>query len=85
MLRGENIYRTGVNTFPTYPDLPALLNVRLVGTQAVAPIIVDDSRLHLIPGNITQIDIVFENEGHLKLSIEINGKWEVIDGGHIII
>lgn len=62
-----------------------LLNVRLVGTQAVAPIIVDDSRLHLIPGNITQIDIVFENEGHLKLSIEINGKWEVIDGGHIII
>lgn len=83
--QGESTYRTGVNTFPTYPDLPALLNIQLIGTQAIAPIVVEDSRLHLIPGNITQIDIVFQSDGQLKISIEINGKWEVIDGGHIII
>lgn len=76
---------SGVNTFPSYPGTPALLSIQLTGIAEVSPILVDDDRLHLIPGEITRVNIVFETENQVKISIEVDGKWEIVDGGHIII
>lgn len=78
-------FGSGVNTFPTYPDMPALLSIQLTGSTEVVPFIVDDDRLHLIPGKITRVDILFESENQIKISVEVDGKWEIVDGGHIII
>lgn len=82
--QGAGTYWSGLNTFPTYPDSPALLNINLTGT-AQASIRVDDDRLHLVPGSVTRVEILFEAENQLKISIEVDGKWEVVDGGNIII
>lgn len=78
-------YRTGVNTFPTYPGRPALVNLNLSGIGTAMPIVVDDNLLHLNPGVITRISLIFGAGGDLKIVIEVDGKWEIVDGGSIII
>lgn len=80
-----SVFEAGINTFPTYPGTPALLEIQLTGTAAVSPILVDDDRLHLVPGVITRVNILFESESEVKVSLEVDGKWEIVDGGHIII
>lgn len=83
--QGPGTYVSGINTFPTYPGQTALLNIRLIGKQGVAPIIVDDDRLRLQPGVITRLNIRFETEEDIRVSVEVLGKWEIADEGHIII
>lgn len=82
---GPGTYLFGVNAFPTYRDKAASLTITPVGPSTVAPILVEDSRLHLLPGVITRLEIVYETEEKITVSININGKWEVADGGSIII
>lgn len=82
---GKGPYQTGVNTLPTYPDKAAVLSIQPLGVAETAPILVDDSRLHLLPGVVTRLDITYDTEEHITVSIEIEGKWEVVDGGSIII
>lgn len=78
-------FGSGVNTFPTYPETPALVNIQLTGKAGISPFLVDDDRLHLVPGTITRINILFETETQIKISVEVDGKWEIVNGGHIII
>lgn len=78
-------FGSGINTFPTYPETPALLNIQLTGGAEISSILVDDDRLHLVPGIITRVNILFETENEVKISLEVDGKWEIVDGGHIII
>lgn len=82
---GPGTYSFGVNAFPTYTGKAASLTITPIGTAAIAPILVEDSRLHLLPGVITRLEIVYETEEKITVSIEIDGKWEVVDGGSIII
>lgn len=82
---GPGRYRFGVNAFPTYQGRSAILNIRLTGRDQVRPLIVDDSRLHLLPGVITRVDLLFDAQENVTVSIEVDGKWEVVDEGQIII
>lgn len=79
------IFESGVNSFPTYPGTPALLAIRMTGTVEVSPILLDDDRLHLVPGIITRVNIFFESDTQMSISVEVDGKWEIVDGGHITI
>lgn len=81
----SGMYKFGLNTFPTYADQRALLTIGLLGASAASPILVDDNRLHLLPGFITRLNIDFGQDGKIVISVEVNGRWEVVDGGHIII
>ena len=76
---------SGINAFPTYPETPALLNIQLTGGAEISSILVDDDRLYLVPGIITRVNILFETENEVKISLEVDGKWEIVDGGHITI
>lgn len=78
-------YNFGVNTFPTYPDQAALVSIFPIGTSGVAPILVEDERLHLLPGVVTRLELIFDAEGKIDIKVEVDGKWEIDDGGHIII
>lgn len=82
---GAGTYWVGVNTFPSYPNSPALLKIELVGTSQIAPILVDDDRLQMLAGIITRVSIAFQSESQISVSIEIDGEWKIIDGGNIII
>lgn len=81
----ENNYEFGVNTFPSYQDRAAVLSINLIGTEQTAPILVEDDRLHLYPGVITRLKIEFKTEQKITISVEIDGKWEIVDEGNIII
>lgn len=83
--QGTGNYGFGVNTFPTYPQRVALLTIEPIGTSEASPILVEDSRLHLLPGVVTRLNIVYDSEEKISIQIEIDGKWEIIEGGHIII
>lgn len=83
--QGPGNYWFGVNTFPTYQDKTAYLSIDLLGGSETAPISVEEQRLHLIPGVITRLNIEFETDEKMIISVEIDGKWEIIDGGNIII
>ncbi|MEG2790591.1 MAG: hypothetical protein RSA98_03245 [Odoribacter sp.] len=83
--RGVESYTFGMNTFPTHPNEAALLKIDLIGLNEVYPIAVNDERLYLLSGVIARLNIKFENENKITISVEIDGKWEVVDGGHIII
>lgn len=83
--QGIGDYWFGVNTFPTYRDKTAYLSIGMQGGNEVTPIEIEDQRLHLIPGMITRLSIEFETDEKMIISIEIDGKWEIIDGGNIII
>lgn len=83
--QGAGTYEFGLNTFPTYPDRQAALSINLLGTSEATPILVEDSRLKLLPGYVTRLEIAFETESKITVSIEVHGKWEIVDGGHIII
>lgn len=83
--QGNGTYWFGLNTFPTYRGKAASVSVDLLGASETAPIVVEDERLHLLPGVITRLGIEFETEHNLRITVEIDGKWEVIDGGNIII
>lgn len=83
--QGNGTYWFGINTFPSYPEKAASVNIDLLGTSETAPIVVEDERLHLLPGVITRLGIAFKTEHDVEISVEIDGKWEVIDGGNIII
>ncbi len=82
---GASTYWYGVNTFPSYQDSPAIVKIDLIGAEPVAPILVDDDRMHLWPGIITRLDLIFDDQGKVAVEIEIEGKWEIVDGGSIII
>lgn len=82
---GPRVYWLGVNTFPTYENIPARVTIDLVGVNETSPLIIDDSRLHLIPGVITRLNLLFNTDDRVTVSVEMNGKWEVIDEGEIII
>ena len=45
----------------------------------------EDGRLHFFPGVITRVEIVYDADEKITISIRTDGKWEVIDGGSIII
>ncbi len=81
----SDVFWSGINTFPTYPERAASLNIKLTGKTGISPFLVDDDRLHLVPGTITRVNILFETESQVEISVEVNGKWEIVDGGHIII
>lgn len=83
--KGPGTYSFGVNTFPTYNGKAAVLSILPIGTEATAPILVEDSELHFLPGTVTRLNIVYDPKGDITLSIEIDGKWEIVDGGNIII
>lgn len=83
--QGAGEYQSGVNTFPSYAGRPALLTITPVGTSEASPIVVEDDRLHLLPGVVTRIDIVYDKDEKITIAIEADGKWEVVDGGSIII
>lgn len=78
-------YQFGVNTFPTYAGKNALLAITPIGVSGTAPILVEDSRLQLLPGVITRVDIIYDASQNITIAIEVNGKWEIVDGGSIII
>lgn len=82
---GEGSYGIGVNTFPTYLEEPALVDVQLQGNNRADPLIIDDDRIHFVPGKIIRLSVVFESENRVSVSVEVDGKWEVIDEGEIII
>lgn len=84
-IQGAGEYRFGVNTFPSYSHRPALLSIMPVGTSETLPILVEDDRLHLLPGVVTRIDIAYDKDEKITVAIEVDGKWEVVDGGSIII
>lgn len=83
--QGAGTYRFGINTFPTYSGSTAILTILPLGTSEASPILVEDERLHLLPGVITRLDLVYEANGKITINIQIDGKWEVVDGGQIII
>lgn len=83
--QGAGEYQFGVNTFPSYADRPALLSVTPIGTSEASPILVEDDRLHLLPGVVTRIDIAYDKDEKVTVAIEVDGKWEVVDGGSVII
>lgn len=82
---GAGTYWTGINTFPTYPGSPALVDVRLTGEYEVLPLAIADERLHFQPGRIIRVNIRFETEQDITISVKIVKEWEIVDGGHIII
>lgn len=83
--QGPGTYSFGINTFPTYSGSAAIVSITPIGTSETSPILVEDGRLHLLPGVVTRLDIVYENDEKITIAIQIDGKWEVVDGGHIII
>lgn len=83
--QGPGTYQLGVNTFPTYSGNAAILTIKPFGVSETSPILVDDDRLHLLPGVITRLDIVYDTEEKITIAVEIDGKWEIVDGGSIII
>lgn len=78
-------YQFGVNTFPTYAGKNATLSITPIGVSETSPILVEDSRLNLLPGVITRVDIIYDANEDITIGIEVNGKWEIVDGGNIII
>lgn len=83
--QGPGQYNFGLNTFPSYPGRAAVLDITPVGTSETAPILVEDDRLHLFPGVITRLNIVFDADEKITISVQIEDKWEIVDGGHIIV
>ena len=83
--QGSGAYLSGVNTFPTYSGKAALLKITPLGMSGITPILVEDGRLHFFPGVITRVEIVYDADEKITISIRTDGKWEVIDGGSIII
>lgn len=75
----------GVNTFPNYSNEPALVDIKLKGSERIAHFIVNDDRIHLQPGKIVRMTIEFENNTIVNISVEVDGKWEEINEGHIEI
>lgn len=75
----------GINTFPTYPEMPAVVNIQLKGRGDVSQLVINDERIVFRPGRIVRLAIEFEGENSIKVSVSINGKWEVIDEGKIEI
>lgn len=78
-------FRFGINTFPTFPEHPAIVEMRLIGGEKISVLLVDDDRLHLTPGIITRLSIAFQDEGKVEIAVEVDGKWEIVDEGNIII
>lgn len=82
---GPGEYWVGVNAFPTYDDSPAIVDVKLLGREKTAQFVIEDDRLKFEPGRIIRVSVLFEAENKISVSIEIAGKWEVIDEGKIQI
>lgn len=82
---GSDEYWTGINTFPTYEGFPALVDVRLKGENRVNELIIDDRRLTFRSGRVTRVNVEFTTENTVSVSVEVNGKWEIIDEGEIEI
>lgn len=82
---GPGEYWVGINTFPTYENFPALVEVKLKGENRVSQLVIDDRRLNFRSGRITRLSIEFTTESTVSVSVEVNGKWEVIDEGEIKI
>lgn len=78
-------HRVGVNSFPTYPGIPALVNINLKGGGRVSTLVVEDERLELLAGQVLRINLEFQAEGNVTVSLDFNGKWEIIDEGQIEI
>lgn len=56
-----------------------------VYTSQASQIQVDDDRLQMLVEIVTRVAIMFESESQVSVAIEVEGKWEVGDGGHTII
>ena len=83
--QGSGTYLFGVNTFPTYSGKAALLEITPLGMSGTAPILVEDESLHFLPGVITRMEMVYDADEKITISIRSDDKWEVMDGGSIII
>ena len=75
----------GMTTFPTYENFPALVDIKLKGENRLNQLVIDDRRLSFRSGRITRVSLEFTTENTVSVSVEINGKWEVIDEGEIEI
>lgn len=82
---GPGEYWVGVNTFPTYEELPALVDVQLKGSSKINQLVINDDRLVFRSGRIIRLSILFVTEDSVTVSVEVNGKWEIIDEGKIEI
>ena len=82
---GPGEYWMGMNTFPTYENFPALVDIKLKGENRLNQLVIDDRRLSFRSGRITRVSLEFTTENTVSVSVEINGKWEVIDEGEIEI
>ena len=82
---GPGDYWVGVNTFPTYKDHPAVVDVKLKGAEKVSQFVINDNRLLFRPGQIVRMSILFETESTIRVSVEIKEKWEIIDEGRVEI
>lgn len=81
----SRVIRMGISTFPTYPDIPAIVDIRLKGRSQINQLVVNDERIVFRPGRIVRLAVEFEGESAVKISVEIHNKWEVIDEGNIEI
>lgn len=82
---GPGEYWVGVNTFPTYKEFPALVDVQLKGSSKINQLVINDDRLVFRSGRIIRLSILFVTEDSVTVSVEVNGKWEIIDEGKIEI
>lgn len=82
---GEKQGWLGVNTFASYPGKPALLNISFIGESKQSTYLITDEQLNFRPHTITSLRMEFDDAGDIKISISVNGKWEVVDEGKIEI
>lgn len=75
----------GINTFPTYPGIPAVVSIQLRGGGNINQLVINDERLVFRSGRIIRLSVEFEGESSVKISLNINDKWEIIDEGKIEI
>lgn len=76
-----------INTFPSYPDKPAIVNFYFTGKGGREfTYNIKDDLFRFLPHTITLIRFGFGGtEEDVTISVSVNGKWEILDEGHIEI
>lgn len=75
----------GINTFPTYPGHSAQLSISFRGDKATANYVIANNQVYFTPHGVIYVRIVFEDVNSIKVFMTVNGKWQIIDEGHIVI
>lgn len=86
LIRNEkDCYWTGINSFPSCPGHPAIVNILLRVENRARAYSIEDDRLHLQSARSIRLNRRYDGDEILEVGLDVNGEWDERDEGQIEI